>query len=348
MNPIKKDKKGMGVVEVLIATAIFSGMLVGFVWISRISFRLVSENARRSQVRFLLEEGLEAVRTIRDRSWSSNIAPAVLETAYYLTFSGGAWSLSVTSPGLIDGVFSRTVVLSEVYRRISDDDIVAATSTESKAVDPGTRRVTVKVAWGSALATTLKVAFENGTTDGNLASFPSNNAGDGDPAQGFTTPSGSSIQASRVELFIKKTTSDPSDIFLEIRSGSTVGPILATSQTLDSAALPSSLSWTAFTFSNPPTLNPSTQYFLRLRSIPESTVAFSGSQGYINWGYQQTASSPYAGGDAWRYVGRLSNPGDTGQILTQYDFSFRVFEQTIAAISSEKELSTYLTNIFQN
>jgi len=63
--------------------------------------------------------------------------------------------------------------------------------------------------------------------------------------------------------------------------------------------------------------------------LPDSTIAFSNATGTIYWGYEHSVSAPpaYAGGDAWRYVGRLDNPADAGQQLgpaDQYDFSFRI------------------------
>lgn len=339
---------GFGIVEIVVAAAVITVAFFALTAGVRLSLKGLQKSTEEAQANFLLEEAIEAVRSLRDESWGGYIASVATSTTYYPVFSNGRWSLVSTNPGLIDGTFARTVVFGDVWRRNTDDDIVDAASPDPKTVDPGTKRVVARVTWGEEPSgDALAVSYEGGTTDGNLASFPSNNAGDGDPAQGFTTLS-DALPVPRVELFLRRATANPSDMYLEIRSGSTVGPVVATSQTIDGAALPAALSWVSFNFASLPLLAPGTTYHLRLRSVPDSTVAFSGSAGTVHWGYLQTASSPYAGGIARRYVGRLSNPSDQGQSLTQYDFSFRVFGQGASGAARSGEVATYITNLFGN
>lgn len=171
------------------------------------------------------------------------------------------------------------------------------------------------------------LAYSGGTIDGDIASFPAN-SGFGDPSQSFTTGI-EDIFVGRTELYLRRTALDPSDVFLEIRQQSTTGSVLGRSWTVDGASLRASLGWVSFIFPSPVLLLANTQYFLRLRSLPASTIAFSGAQGFIYWGYEHSAFVPpaYAGGDAWRYVGRNNTPTDQGQRLgpvDQYDFSFRI------------------------
>jgi hypothetical protein len=187
----------------------------------------------------------------------------------------------------------------------------------------------VVVANGEAeLAKMAGVGFDGGITDADLCSFPGT---DGDCAQSFTMGS-ESREVSQIQLYLKKATADPSDIQLEIRSESTIGSVLAVSDTIDSATLPSSLEWVNFTLTSPVILSANTQYFLRLVSYPPSTDPLSGAEGAVYWGYIHSGSSPpaYAGGDAWRYVGRNNDPSDSGQQLgpaDQYDFSFKVLDE---------------------
>jgi hypothetical protein len=175
------------------------------------------------------------------------------------------------------------------------------------------------------LSKTPGVYFTGGTSDGDICSFPGI---DGDCGQSFTMGSQSKV-ISQVQLYIRKTTTDVSNIYLEIRSESTIGPVLAQSYTLSADDIPGSLSWITFTLQSPVTLSANTQYFLRLRSIPNSTDPGAGAKGAIYWGYIHSASAPpaYASGDAWRYIGRDLNPSDPGQQLgpaDQYDFSFKI------------------------
>lgn len=179
--------------------------------------------------------------------------------------------------------------------------------------------------------------FDGGTTDGDLGSFP-NNAGWGDIGQTFTTGS-DPMSAGTVRLFLKRATASPSDVFLEIRSGTTVGPVLGTSQQIAGSSLPDAMSWVPFSFSPSVSLDPESVYALRLRSSPPSTQAFSGASGTVHWGYVHSAFSPpaYQGGDAWRYIGRNGSESDQGQQLgpsDQYDFSFELAGSELPAPSS--------------
>jgi prepilin-type N-terminal cleavage/methylation domain-containing protein len=169
--------------------------------------------------------------------------------------------------------------------------------------------------------------YIGGVTNADLASFPAN-FGLGDPAQSFSTGV-ENIYVRAVELYVRKLTADPSDIYLEVRQASSVGGVLQRSLMVDGASLSTGYGWAAFVFPSPVFLLGNTQYFLRLRSLPDSTIAFSNATGTIYWGYEHAATSPpaYPGGDAWRYVGQNNNPSYEGQRLgpqDQYDFSFRI------------------------
>ncbi|MDI6855809.1 MAG: FG-GAP-like repeat-containing protein [Candidatus Thermoplasmatota archaeon] len=162
-----------------------------------------------------------------------------------------------------------------------------------------------------------------GDTDSDLINFPSND-GYGDPAQSFTTGA-ENITVSLVYLYLKKATATPSNIYLQIRGESTVGTVLGNSSVVNSTALPNSYDWIAFNFPTPVPLNANTTYYLRLRSIPDSTIPFSGAEPAVWWGYgQQAPNGPYQDGKAYRYVGANNNPAYQGQTLNNYDFSFSI------------------------
>lgn len=174
----------------------------------------------------------------------------------------------------------------------------------------------------------------SGTTDADLANFPGRW---GDPAQSFTVGS-EDIYVREAQLYVKRITTAPSDIYLEIRGTSAAGPLIGAgrSWTVQGSSLPESLDWVTFTFPAPVFLQASTQYFLRLRSFADSTVydpsnpSFSAT-GTIVWAYSHSAFVPpaYSAGDAWRYVEYIAygGAGATGQQLgpaDQYDFAFRL------------------------
>ena len=332
---IEKFNQGFGLVEMVIVTGVLAASLFAFLQTEVLSVRLLRAERDNLEATLLAQEGLEGVRSLRDESWTNNIAPLINGTIYYPIIENSKWKLVTADPGKIEGKYTRTIVFSQVFRNASDQ--IASSGT----LDAGTRKVTSRVAWGStqrdmvgyitdfssSLAKPIETKtlfFEDAPTESNLSMFPSNNAGDGDPAQTFTTAA-ISLQVTKVELFLKRMTPMPSNIYVELRVTPT-GATLGTSTVITASTISNSaLSWVEFRFADPVALAAATSYAIRLRSIPASTDAFSGSAGTIYWGYRQTPPSPYGGGSAYRYVGRLSNSLDGGEQLTQYDYGFRIY-----------------------
>ncbi|MBI3630975.1 MAG: hypothetical protein HY221_01415 [Candidatus Sungbacteria bacterium] len=345
-NPDKKQyaQAGFGLVEIVIVTTLISGALFGFAQAGWVSVRLLASERDRLEATLLAREALEAARAMRDESWAANIAwrtsapLASPSLRYYPVIQNSKWILATTSPGLVNGVYNRFVKFERVSRD-SQDRIVSTGGSD----DPGTRKVTAS-ATSSTVAVTLAtymtdfqsylgrpqeikaVSFEGASTDADIATFPSDNTGGGDPAQGFTTL-GDAISVSKVELFLRRATASPSDVFVELRASPT-GTVLGSSNIISGPTIAStSPSWVEFRFDNALSLAANTKYYIRLRSVPSSTDAFSGSTGKVYWDYLQSgASGPYAGGEARRFVGRLSSPGDAGASLDQYDYGFRVYD----------------------
>lgn len=136
-----KTNKGVGLVEVMIGIAIVVGAtLASFVYFA-LAIKVARQSAETVQAALLVEEGMEAVRAIRDNGYSTHIAVIPTETNRYLFFSGSQWQ-ATTTPSVIEGIFTRTLVFSEV-RRDSTDDIVISGGT----VDPDIVKVRVVVTW---------------------------------------------------------------------------------------------------------------------------------------------------------------------------------------------------------
>jgi type II secretory pathway pseudopilin PulG len=146
---ITTKEKGALLVEVLIGSAIIASVLVLLAG-SLVRFNLLAvDNLRRTQAAFLATEGLEAVRSLRDTSWTEAVATLTPNTDYYLAWQGDQWSLSAT-PSLVDGRFDRAVRVEEVYRDANND--IAETGT----LDPDTWLVTASVSWPTGRGTTTK------------------------------------------------------------------------------------------------------------------------------------------------------------------------------------------------
>lgn len=154
-NYLKNKKKGSLLVEVVIASAII--VIITFAIVSAASkgIQLSSRALEQTQASYLLEEGAEVVKIVRDNNWTT-FAALTLETTYYLVFdnASNAWSLTTTPPmpSTIDEKFSRSVVFSQVSRDATTQDIVVG----SGVIDTRTKKVVVTVSWLSSGLTVSK------------------------------------------------------------------------------------------------------------------------------------------------------------------------------------------------
>lgn len=123
----------------IVAFIIIASLLVALAVADR-SIHVSRLALRSAQASFILEEGAEAVRIIRDDDWD-NLGDLVPSTIYYPLFSGGTWTLSETL-GTVD-IFTRTVTIEDVYRDDTSGDITSSGGTE----DELTKLINVEVSW---------------------------------------------------------------------------------------------------------------------------------------------------------------------------------------------------------
>ncbi len=140
MQTQKKTSKGFGLVEIVVTAAVLGTTFIVLFGSIQHSVRVAQLSLEQVQAAFLLEEGAEAIRSIRDESWTT-LSDASIGTSYYLSWSGTAWTLT-TTPNIIDR-YTRTIVFSTVERDGNFD------ITESGSVDDGTLKVSVTVTWES-------------------------------------------------------------------------------------------------------------------------------------------------------------------------------------------------------
>ena len=107
-------------------------------------------NVSSVKAAMLLEEGSEALRSVRDSSWTSNIANLSSGATYRFSYntSTNTWSAG-SDLSMIDGKFDRTFVLTDVNR---DSDFNVTTS--GGFFDAGSRKATITVSWFQNNATT--------------------------------------------------------------------------------------------------------------------------------------------------------------------------------------------------
>ncbi|MDO8500144.1 MAG: hypothetical protein Q7S66_05860 [bacterium] len=133
---------GFGLIEVVVGVAIMAGTFVALAGIARFSLSIIDNANFELRSAFLMSEGVEAVKIIRDQGWTSNIAPLANGTTYYLSYASGAWSITALPQPAIDDLFQRTVTFAQVRRDVSDNIVSSGGS-----IDSGTRQVTVQVTW---------------------------------------------------------------------------------------------------------------------------------------------------------------------------------------------------------
>jgi len=146
-----KKEKGFSLVEVIVAASIISVFLVSLIGAYNLFLTLSLSNVHKVKATFLAEEGVEAVKILRDSSWATSIFPLASGTPYYLEFTPSLWSVT-TTPFLVDSLYDRRVFFEDVYRD-GAGDIVDSGGT----FDSGTKKVTVTVEWQERGATSNKV-----------------------------------------------------------------------------------------------------------------------------------------------------------------------------------------------
>jgi type II secretory pathway pseudopilin PulG len=139
---------GISLIEVVIGVSI-AGLILIFSTQAIILFvntnRTVGE---KTKAVYLLEDGLEHVRYLRDGSWST-ISSLSISTNYFLALSGSSMSIT-TATQTIDG-YTRSFRIQNVYRNGSDD--VVASTTSGATADSSAKYITMNVTWGNPTTT---------------------------------------------------------------------------------------------------------------------------------------------------------------------------------------------------
>lgn len=142
----KPHTRGIALVEILVATSVITGALLVLLASVQKSVELSRQSLERVQAGFLLEEGAEDVKIIRDNGWSTITALSAAST-YYISTPGGADPVLTTTVSKI-GAFTRTVTIANVSRDTNSDIV-----TSGGTVDTGTKKITVTVSWNSERGT---------------------------------------------------------------------------------------------------------------------------------------------------------------------------------------------------
>ena len=139
-------KNGSGLVEILVAVFVFSIIVGSLITASSLYLVGAKDNLISTKGAYLAEEGIEAVKTIRDSGWS-NISSLSDDSIYYLYFdisssTNNVWR-ATTTPKTIDSIYTRTFKVNSVYRDSS------GRIQTSGAFDINTEKLTVLIFWQS-------------------------------------------------------------------------------------------------------------------------------------------------------------------------------------------------------
>ena len=133
-------KQGIGLVEMIVGLSVFVFIVLSFI----ISFNYFIKNSilgiKTTQAHFLAREGLEAIKSMRNNSWATNINQFISSQEYYLYFNGNRWE-STTTPVMIDNFFKRKFITENVYRDTNGDISTSGT------LDSGSKKITVFISY---------------------------------------------------------------------------------------------------------------------------------------------------------------------------------------------------------
>lgn len=133
--------------ELVVGVSIISITLFGITASVQLAMKAAQQNTKSIKANFLAEEGLEAVKTMRDNGWAANIAPLAAGTDYYLLYNGVKWA-TTTINIFVDGKFERRLRITSVYRDANGN------IASSGSADNGTKKITIYVAWPARGGTT--------------------------------------------------------------------------------------------------------------------------------------------------------------------------------------------------
>lgn len=135
-----KIASGQSILEIVIALAIFVGLAISLVVLTLAGFSLLERSRDIVRAGALAQEGLEAVRSIRDRDWS--------ELAYErsgVAVANNQWVFKGEGTTDTIGNFIRTIDFFPVYRDGNGD--IAAAGDPGASLDASSTMITVGVSW---------------------------------------------------------------------------------------------------------------------------------------------------------------------------------------------------------
>jgi prepilin-type N-terminal cleavage/methylation domain-containing protein len=131
-----KNKFGFSLVEILLAISVFAIFSVGIVYLALDTLNRDAKSAQNNEAVFYAQEGLEAVRNIRDKNYLF-----LTNGNHGLVFTNNEWDLGLSTEK-VDDLYERTITVSDVYRNEAGN-----IDDSGDVLDQDTKKVDVKIAW---------------------------------------------------------------------------------------------------------------------------------------------------------------------------------------------------------
>ena len=138
---LDNKRNGGSLVEFIVALGIFMIVGTGIILLVLGALQGNTNNTKRIEALFIVEEGVDAVKSVRDHNWGD-----LVNGEHGLTVTNGYWEFSGTSEAV--GSYTRIITISDVERDLAGDIIDVG-----GVVDPRTKKATVLVTWLDSLLT---------------------------------------------------------------------------------------------------------------------------------------------------------------------------------------------------
>lgn len=187
---VKKLQAGQGMLEIILAMMVFGLIAASLASLAVGGFRGLEQGGEQTQAQAIAQEGIDAVRSIRDQAFNE-----IIYSTSAVAISGGKWIFSGEGSTETIGKFTRTISFTNVCRNATNN-IVDCPGTYT---DVHSKKATITVTWttrGGITNSVQKIAYitnwdsrewiEDTTVDFSDGIFASTatsaTAGDGDGA----------------------------------------------------------------------------------------------------------------------------------------------------------------------
>ncbi|MFH1790266.1 MAG: LamG-like jellyroll fold domain-containing protein [bacterium] len=144
----KINNSGQSLLEVIVAMAIFGLITAAMVSMVLGSFYSLNQGAQQTEAEYILQEGFEAVRAIRDRAWN------ISEYSQSGVTSTDGWQYLGEGTTEQIGKYRRIITFFDVCRDLSGN----IADCPANYIDPHTKRVRILVRWQSQVGSTSTIS----------------------------------------------------------------------------------------------------------------------------------------------------------------------------------------------